>query len=58
MVEFANRVGPDETAHNIMSCHIWSFTVCCVVSEFSGAPVAQWVKPWPTDLAAAGSNPA
>ena len=41
-----------------MSCHIWSFTVCCVVSEFSGAPVAQWVKPWPTDLAAAGSNPA
>ena len=28
------------------------------ISSFEGAPVAQWVKRWSTDLAVPGLNPA
>ena len=32
--------------------------VCVLLSFFVGAPVAQWVKCWPTDLAVVSSSPA
>ena len=36
---YANSVDPDETACNVMSCHIWIYTVCHSVFYFKLKPL-------------------
>ena len=46
--------GQYEVNHNqfVVICQSWSFFVFVL-----GAPIAQWVKCWPTDLVVVSSSP-
>ena len=43
---------------HVQGKHLFLFLFCPCSLKGLEAPVAQWVKPWPTDLAVPGSRPA